>query len=101
MVEQYFSKNHENQEIVSFYNLQQEKIETFMQTASIIIDGHQELEDIMLSILAKLSIIKFEDFGVRCFNTLQELMEAGKEMEDRVIDVLKKQVINKLQQQNP
>jgi len=28
-------------------------------------------------------------------------MEAGKEMEDRVIDVLKKQVINKPQQQNP
>ena len=55
----------------------------------------------MLSILAKLSSIKFQDFGIRCFNTLRDLMIAGEEMEERVIEVLKKEVINKLQQQNP
>lgn len=50
----------------------------------------------MLSILAKLSIIKYFDFGIRCFNTLKDLMIAGKDMEDKVITVLKKEVINKL-----
>jgi hypothetical protein len=50
----------------------------------------------MLSILSKLTIIKFEDFGIRCFNTLKDLMRAGKEMEEKVIDVLKKEAINKL-----
>ena len=51
----------------------------------------------MLTILSKLSIIKFYDFGVRCFNTLKDLMIAGKEMEERVIDIIKREVINKLQ----
>lgn len=55
----------------------------------------------MLTILSKLSIIKFYDFGISCFNTLKDLMVAGREMEERVIDVLKREVINKLQQQNP
>jgi hypothetical protein len=50
----------------------------------------------MLSILAKLSIIKFYEFGLKCFNTLKDLMIAGKEMEERVIEVLKKEVVNKL-----
>lgn len=52
----------------------------------------------MLSILAKLSIVKFSDFGFRCFNTLKDLMKGGKDMEEKVVDVLKKEVINKLQQ---
>ena len=55
----------------------------------------------MLAILAKLSIVKFYDFGVRCFNTLKDLMIAGKEMEERIIEVLEKEVIGKLKQQNP
>ncbi len=51
----------------------------------------------MLTILSKLSIIKYYDFGVRCFNSLKDLMIAGREMEERVIDVLEKEVINKLE----
>ena len=44
----------------------------------------------MLSILAKLSIIKFEDFGLHCFNMLRDLMMSGKEMEVLILDVIQK-----------
>ena len=50
----------------------------------------------MLTILSKLSIIKTNDFGIKCFNTLKDLMIAGKDMEDKVINIIKKEVINKL-----
>jgi hypothetical protein len=53
-----------------------------MQNAQIIIDNsNQELQEIMLTILAKLSIIKFHDFGLGCFNTLKDIMKSGREME--------------------
>ena len=68
-----------------------------MQNAELLIDNHYELQNIMLSILAKLSVIKFQDFGIRCFDTLRGQMMSGKEMEERVIEILKKEVINKLQ----
>jgi hypothetical protein len=55
----------------------------------------------MLSILAKLSIIKFKDFGLSCFNTLKDLMNSGTEMEKQVIEVLKNEIINKMKQQDP
>lgn len=71
-------------------------IEDFMQNSQLLIDNHFELQNIMLTILSKLSIIKFYDFGVKCFNTLKDLMGAGREMEERVIEVLKKEVINRL-----
>jgi hypothetical protein len=47
----------------------------------LLVDNHFELRSIILSILAKLTIIKSYDFGVRCFNTLKDLMVAGKELE--------------------
>ena len=50
----------------------------------------------MLSILAKLSIIKFQNFGLSCFNTLKDLMNSGKAMEKQVISVLKNEIINKM-----
>jgi hypothetical protein len=34
----------------------------------------------MLSILAKLSIIEYMDFGVECFNLLKDVMKSGKEL---------------------
>ena len=55
----------------------------------------------MLSILAKLSIIKFEDFGLHCFNMLRDLMMSGKEMEVLILDVIQEQVINKLKGDDP
>jgi hypothetical protein len=59
-------------------------IEDFMQNAQLLINNHHELQNIILTILSKLSIIKFFRFGVRCFNTLKDLMIAGKEMEEMV-----------------
>jgi hypothetical protein len=55
-----------------------------MQNAQLLINNHHELQNIILTILSKLSIIKFFRFGVRCFNTLKDLMIAGKEMEEMV-----------------
>ena len=56
----------------------------------------------MLKILSKLSIIKFYRFGVSCFNTLKDLMIAGKEMEEMVTEIIKQEVIHMLHQQaNP
>lgn len=68
-----------------------------MQNAKLLIDNHFELQNIMLTILSKLSIIKFYDIAISYFNTLKDLMVAGREMEERVIDVLKREVIIKLQ----
>ena len=57
-------------------------IETFMQNAQLLVDNHFELRSIILSILSKLTIIKSYEFGVKCFNTLKDLMVAGKELEE-------------------
>jgi len=79
----------------------EEAIETFMQNSQLLIDNHFELQNIMLTVLSKLSIIKFHDFGLACFNTLKDLMKAGREMENQVINYLRLEVINKLKQQDP
>jgi hypothetical protein len=42
----------------------------------------------MLSVLSKLTIVKQCDFGRRCFNTLKDMMVAGKEIELMVIDIV-------------
>ena len=46
--------------------------------------------------LAKLTIVKFSDFGLMCFNTLKDLMDSGKTMEKQVTEVLKKEVIKQM-----
>tara|TARA_B110000285_G_scaffold190377_1_gene217590 strand:- start:1334 stop:1474 length:141 start_codon:yes stop_codon:yes gene_type:complete len=46
-----------------------------------LIDNNYELQGIMLSILAKLSIVTFKDFGLHCFSTLRDVMKAGRDME--------------------
>ena len=53
---------------------------------------------IMLFILDKLSIIKYKDFGLSCFNTLKDLMKSGSEMKAKVTEVLLLEVINKMRQ---
>ena len=63
-------------------NFIEESIETFMQNAQLLIDNHFELQNIMLTVLSKLSIIKFHDFGLACFNTLKDLMKSGRDMEN-------------------
>jgi len=50
----------------------------------------------MLSVLAKLSIVKHQNFGVRCFETLKDLMKSGRQMEEQVRSVLMQEVIGKI-----
>jgi hypothetical protein len=63
----------------------QEMIETFMQNAMLMIDSHFELRILMLSILSKFTNIKSQNFGRKCFNTLKDLMVAGKDLEIHVM----------------
>ena len=79
----------------------EENIETFMQNSQLLIDNHYEMQSIMLTVLAKLCIIRFHDFGIACFNTLKDLMKSGREMEELVVQFLKNQVINKMKQHDP
>lgn len=72
-----------------------------MQNAQILIDNHHELQSIMLTVLSKLSIVRFHDFGLQCFNTLKDLMKSGRSMETQVISFLKLEVINKMKQHDP
>lgn len=55
----------------------------------------------MLSVLAKLSIVAFKDFGLHCFTTLRDMMKAGREMESAVLNVLEKEVISRLSPTDP
>ena len=72
-------------------------IETFMQNAMLLVDNHFELRKIMLSILCKLTIIKTHDFGRFCFATLKDLMVAGQDLEELVMEKIKDEVIDKLE----
>ena len=63
-----------------------------------LIDNHQEVRSIILSILSKLTIIHAEDFGTSCFYLLRDLMKADKDLEIAVhhhIDVNIVQQLNK------
>lgn len=55
----------------------------------------------MLSVLAKLSIVKHQNFGIRCFETLKDLMKSGRQMEEQVRVVLRQEVIGKLRMTDP
>ena len=68
-----------------------------MQNAVLLIDNYQEHQQITLSILAKLSTIRFFDFGLSCFNTLKELMKSGREMEEIVEEVITNEVIEQFE----
>jgi len=57
MVDDHFAPGKDDAEI-------QENIYAFMQNSNLLIDNHQELQGIMLSILAKLAVIKLYDFGI-------------------------------------
>ena len=94
MVEEHFAPGQDDGQI-------EENILTFMQSSQLLIDNHFELQGIMLSVLAKLSIVKFHDFGLHCFNTLRDMMKSGREMESIVLAVLQKEVINKFNPNDP
>ena len=79
----------------------QEDIESFMQNSLLVIDNYQDLQMIMLEILAKLSIVKQLNFGISCFNTLKELMMSGADMKQKVTQVILLEIINKMNQKDP
>lgn len=54
----------------------------------------------MLQILSKLTTIKAHDFGVKCFSTLRDLMVAGRELEEQVMEQLNENVIQNLTKPN-
>jgi hypothetical protein len=63
-------------------------IETFMQNSLLLIDNIMDVQHVMMSILADLSVIKFHNFGMCCFNTLKDLMKSGRELEAFVINIM-------------
>lgn len=79
----------------------EEACETFMQNSTLLIDTNYEMQAIILSILARMCIIRYHNFGLYCFNTLKDLMKSGSDMEDQVIFVLKNEVICKMNQVDP
>ena len=54
-----------------------------------------------MSILAQLSQLKFFDFGVKSFNTLKDLMQSGREMEERVEEIIQNEVIKHFNVNDP
>ena len=93
-LEQSLSPNLNDEEIY-------DQIETFMQNIELLIDNHPDLRSINLTILAKLCVIKYKDFGLSCFNTMRDLMKAGREIEEMVTSIFQHEVINKINQRDP
>ena len=44
-----------------------------------------------------MSVIRFQDFGLRCFGTLTDLMKSGRDMAKAVTDILEREVIGLMQ----
>ena len=55
----------------------------------------------MLSILARLSIVDYKDFGYYCFCTLRDLLKSSSELKPKVTDVILNEIINKFKQEDP
>ena len=68
-------------------------IEDFLQNAQLLINNHYDLQTIMLTILSKLSLVTQHEFGPRCFQTLKDLMIAGKEMQEKVTEIIRSEVV--------
>ena len=71
------------------------QIESFMQNVLLLIDTNPKLTKIVLSILAKLTIINvsFGNFSESCFATLLDLMNASSELEKQVMQTIETEVI--------
>ena len=52
-------------------------IDSFMMNAQMIILNSTELQGIVISILAKLSIFEFINLGAHCFQLLKDVMKSG------------------------
>lgn len=72
-------------------------IETFMQNSMLLIDNYKDMQNIIMTILAKMSVIRFQNFGLFCFKTLTDLMKSGRDMEEAVTIIIEKEIIEYLQ----
>ena len=73
-----------------------ENIERFIQTAHLIINNSEELQDIILAVLSKMTIVHTQDFGVECFKALRDLMVSEPELKINVRRYLNSNIILKL-----
>lgn len=55
----------------------------------------------MLSILAKLCKINSHNFGVHCFGALKDVMVSGSDLQDKVKANINKEIISKLNEEDP
>ena len=49
-----------------------------------------------MTILAKMSVIRFQNFGIFCFKTLTDLMKSGRDMEEAVTKIIEKEILEQL-----
>jgi hypothetical protein len=64
-----------------------------MQNSQLLLNNHYDMQPILLTVLAKLSVVTLHDIGSRCFSALTDMLGAGKEMQDKVIEVIRSEVI--------
>ena len=60
----------------------------------ILIEDQQSVQKSLMNIIADLSIIRQGEFGIKCLNTLNDLMGSGSEMKEVVKDILKNKVVS-------
>lgn len=76
-------------------------IDSFMMNAQMIILNSAELQGIVISILAKLSIFEFINLGAQCFRLLKDVMKSGKDLRTQVASVIQNEIIIFLKEQDP
>ena len=60
----------------------EERVEIFVQNAQILVDNHYDYRAYMLSVLVKMTVVHNNFLVKRCFETLRNMMMAGKELGD-------------------
>lgn len=67
-----------------------------MQFASLIVDSNEELREIMLSVMSKLTTIHTFNFGVKCFDSMRDFMRADAHLHDLVCHFVDINIIKRL-----
>ena len=66
-----------------------------MQNAQLLLNNHYDLQTILLTVLAKLSVVTLHGFGTRCFQALTDMLTAGKEIQEKVLQVIRNEVVER------
>ena len=69
-----------------------ETIETFMHNCQLLINNYNDLQGIIMTILAKLGVIEYFGLGQRCYKALADFMKSGRELEETVSEVVTKEM---------